>query len=60
MENSEQNSSTFILPLALLQEDCNIIDEQGDHIVLTLRVPKEWIRKNHAVLMALSETCAAD
>jgi hypothetical protein len=40
MENSEQNSSTFILPLALLQEDCNIIDEQRDHVVLTPAIAK--------------------
>jgi hypothetical protein len=59
MEKPEQNSSTFILRLALLQEDCNIIDEQGDHVVLTIRISKATIRKNYGMLMALSEICAA-
>jgi hypothetical protein len=58
MEKSEQNSSTFILPLDLLKQDCDIIDEQDEHIVVTLRLPKAWVRKNHGMLLALSETCA--
>ena len=33
----------------------SIIDEQENHIVLTVRVPIDLIRDNHALLMALSE-----
>ena len=46
---------SFMLPTGILQQDMDIIDEQENHIVLTLRVPIDWIRKNHAMLMALSE-----
>jgi hypothetical protein len=54
-QKSEHNSSTFILPLDLLQQDCDIIDDQDEHIVLTLRLLKELIRDNHRLLMALAE-----
>jgi hypothetical protein len=37
------------------KEDACIIDEQENHIVLTVRVPLDLIRDNHALLMALSE-----
>jgi cold shock protein len=50
-QKSEHNSSTFILPLDL----CDIIDDQDEHIVLTLRLLKELIRDNHRLLMALAE-----
>jgi hypothetical protein len=43
------------LPAAILQEDACIIDEQENHVVLTVRVPLDLIRDNHALLMALSE-----
>jgi hypothetical protein len=43
------------LPAAILQEDAVVIDEQEDHIVMTLRVPLDLIRDNHPLLMALSE-----
>jgi hypothetical protein len=55
MQKSEHNSSRFILPLDLLQQDCDIIDDQDEHIVLTLRLLKEMIRDNHRLLMALAE-----
>ena len=51
----ELNAATIVLPKGILQQDMEIIDEQESHIVLTLRVPIDWIRKNHAMLMALSE-----
>jgi hypothetical protein len=55
MEKSEHNSSTFILPRDLLQQDCDIIDDQGDHVVLTLRLLKQLIRDNTRLLMGLAE-----
>jgi hypothetical protein len=55
MQKSEHNSSTFILPLDLLQQDCDIIDDQDEHIVLTLRLLKQLIRDNHLLLMGLAE-----
>ncbi len=45
----------FVLPTGILQEDAVIIDNQEDHIVLTLRVSKDLIRDNHSLLMALLE-----
>jgi hypothetical protein len=36
-------------------QDACIIDEQENHVVLTVRVPLDLIRDNHAMLMALSE-----
>lgn len=45
----------FLLPTGILEQDATIIDEQDDHVVLTLRVPISAIRENHALLMALSE-----
>ncbi len=45
----------FLLPVGVLREDAAIIDEQPHHVVLTVRVPINWIRDNHALLMALSE-----
>jgi hypothetical protein len=55
MEPSENNSSTFILPRDLLQRDADIIDEQDQHIVLTLRLLKQLIRDNRQLLMGLAE-----
>jgi len=43
----------FVLPTGILQQDFNIIDEQEDHIVLTVRVPLDLIRDNRPLLMAL-------
>jgi hypothetical protein len=54
MEPSE-NNSTFILPRALLEQDCDIIDDQDEHIVLTLRLLKQMIRDNRRLLMGLAE-----
>ncbi len=45
-----------LVPAGALQQDLCIIDEQADHLVLTLRVPKASIKANHAMLLALSET----
>ena len=44
-----------VLPAGVLQQDACIIDEQAEHLVLTLRVPKAKILSNHLLLMALSE-----
>jgi hypothetical protein len=44
-----------LLPVAALQQDSVILDEQLDHIVLTLRVPKAAIRNNIPLLMALAD-----
>jgi hypothetical protein len=46
---------SFVLPTGILMEDACIIDEQENHVVLTVRVPLDLIRDNHAMLMALSE-----
>jgi hypothetical protein len=42
---------------AALQQDLAILDDQDNHLVMTLRVPKEFIRKNIGMLNALSESC---
>jgi hypothetical protein len=43
------------LPAAILQQDFEIIDEQENHVVLTVRVPLDLIRNNQPSLMALVE-----
>jgi hypothetical protein len=40
-------------------EDACIIDDQESHVVMTLRVPKEVIRKNLPLLRALAEMSGA-
>ncbi|MDR3486424.1 MAG: hypothetical protein P4M05_16135 [Bradyrhizobium sp.] len=40
-----------------MQQDLAILDDQDNHLVLTLRVPKEFIRENRWMLSALSEAC---
>jgi hypothetical protein len=58
MANADRISttaSTFTLPTAVLLEDAAIIDEQESHIVLTLRLPLDWIRRNQTTLRALIE-----
>jgi hypothetical protein len=40
-----------------LQQDLAILDDQDNHLVLTLRVPKEFIRESRWMLSALSEAC---
>jgi hypothetical protein len=52
------NPTAFVLPVGLLQQDADIIDDQENHIVLTLRLPKEVIRSNRALLRALAEMAA--
>jgi hypothetical protein len=47
------NAAAIVLPTGILQQDFDIIDEQEDHVVLTVRVPLDLIRDNHALLMAL-------
>jgi hypothetical protein len=42
-------------PAGVLQQDVVIIDEQPDHLVLAVRVPKQMILSNHLLLMAVSE-----
>ncbi len=45
------------IPAEVLALNSCILDEQPDHIVVTLRIPKAAIRDNHALLAALSERC---
>jgi hypothetical protein len=54
-ETLPENPGAIMLPAAVLRQDAVIIDEQENHIVLTVRVPLDWIRDNHATLMALCE-----
>jgi hypothetical protein len=49
------NTTAVVLPAGILQRDFDIIDEQENHVVLTVRVPLDLIRDNHPLLMALSE-----
>lgn len=53
-------SASFVLPTGILQQDFDIIDEQENHVVLTVRVPINLIRDNHAQLMALSRIATGD
>jgi hypothetical protein len=50
----------FRMPAAILQQDAVVIDEQENHIVMTLRLPIDVIRDNHATLMALSEIATGE
>ena len=45
----------FVIPSEILRQDSVIIDDQDHHLVLTLRVPKQLIRSNLPLLMALAE-----
>jgi hypothetical protein len=49
------NTSTIVLPAAILQQDAVVIDEQENHVVLTVRLPIDLVRNNHTTLMALYE-----
>jgi hypothetical protein len=51
----DKSSGGFMLPTAILQQDAVVIDEQENHIVMTLRLPIDVIRDNHTTLMALIE-----
>jgi hypothetical protein len=44
-----------LLPVAALQQDSVMLDEQANHIVLTIRVPKAVIRNNMQLLMGLAD-----
>lgn len=52
------NPAAFTLPLGILQQDFDIIDEQENHVVLTVRVPLNLIRDNRDLLKALLEIAA--
>jgi len=52
------NPASFEMPKGILFEDAVIIDDQDDHLVLTLRVPKDVIWKNRPLLSALVEMSA--
>jgi len=58
IEAAIANGVAFVLPTGILQRDFDIIDEQDDHVVLTVRVPLDLIRDNHALWKALSEIAA--
>ena len=47
------------MPAGALQHDMCIIDEQPDHLVLMVRVPKALILSNHAMLLAQSEAASS-
>jgi len=55
IEAAIANGVAFVLPTGILQQDFDIIDEQENHIVLTVRVPLDLIRDNRALWMALLE-----
>jgi hypothetical protein len=42
-EQIDKRPGIFVLPTTILNEDVCIIDEQDNHIVLTVRIPKEAI-----------------
>jgi len=44
-----------LLPVQAFQQDSVILDNQDDHVVLTVRVPKAVIRDNIPLLMGLAE-----
>jgi hypothetical protein len=54
MEEPERKSSAVILPRAIFDQDCQVIDEQDEHVVLTSRLLKKLIRDNHGLLMELA------
>jgi hypothetical protein len=43
---------------SLLQTEARIIAENDDAIVLAVRIPKQTILQNHALLLALSDASA--
>lgn len=43
------------LPTASIEHDACIIDEQAEHLLLAVRLPRRFIVENHALMMALSE-----
>jgi hypothetical protein len=49
------NMPGVLLPRDVLQQDGCIIDNQQDHIVMTVRLPKSMIRENYRLLVALTE-----
>jgi hypothetical protein len=49
------NPAAFVLPTGILQHDAVIIDEQENHIVMTVRLPIDLIREKRALLTALLE-----
>jgi hypothetical protein len=55
MSKARSETDPIMLPAGVLRPDFCIIDEQPDHLVLTVRVPKATILKHHLMLLALSE-----
>jgi hypothetical protein len=55
-----RNSNVAKSGAAALRRDSVILDDQDDHLVLTLRVPKELIRENFCMLGALSDVCVTE
>jgi hypothetical protein len=52
------NPAAILLPKGILQQDAVIIDEQDNHVVLTVRLPIDVIRDNQRLLRALLEIAA--
>jgi hypothetical protein len=55
LETSMNAEHFRVLPVVALQQDSLILDDQDNHLVLTLRISKQVIRDNHRLLMALAE-----
>jgi hypothetical protein len=54
MKEPQRKSSTVTLPRFLLDEDSDIISDQDEHLVLTVRRLKKLICDNHELLMELA------
>jgi hypothetical protein len=53
------DSELRVLPVAALQMDSVILDDQEDHVVLTIRLPKEVVRNNLQLLMGIADRSLA-
>jgi hypothetical protein len=53
--DSRKESELRVLPVQALQVDSVILDNQEDHVVLTIRVPKAVVRNNLQLLMGLCD-----
>jgi hypothetical protein len=58
--NPATTASIFSMPAAILKQDAVVIDEQENHIVMTLRLPIDVIRDNLTTLTALSEIATGE
>jgi hydrogenase maturation factor HypF (carbamoyltransferase family) len=54
-KQNENESLMQAYQQTLLMTDARIIAENDDSIVVAVKISKEFIRKNHGLLLALSE-----